>query len=82
MKVYTYSEARRRLAQLLDRAQKEEVVIKRKDGDTFSVIPRRPAKSPFDVPPIRTSATTKDILEAVRTSRQRGARLSDRPRLR
>jgi prevent-host-death family protein len=82
MKIYTYSEARRRLAQLLDRARKEEVVIERKDGGTFCVIPRRPTKSPFDVPPIRTNATTRDILEAVKTSRQRGAKVPDRPRLR
>jgi prevent-host-death family protein len=76
MKIYTYSEARRRLAQLLDRARKEEVVIQRKGGDSFSVIPRRPTKSPFNVPPIKTKATTRDILEAVRASRERGRDLS------
>ena len=32
MKVYSYSEARQRLAALLDEAQNEEVLIKRKDG--------------------------------------------------
>jgi hypothetical protein len=31
----------------------------------------RPSGSPFDVPPVRTKATTKDILRAVRESRTR-----------
>ena len=71
MKIYTASEARRRLSELLDRARKEHVVIRRKGGDSFSVILQRPTKSPFDVPPINTKATTRDILEAVRASRER-----------
>lgn len=29
--------------------------------------------SPFDIPGIKTKATTKDILDAVRDSRRRGA---------
>ena len=36
-----------------------------------SIIFRQSKKSPFDVPGIQTKATTKDILEAVRTSRER-----------
>jgi hypothetical protein len=37
----------------------------------LSVIFRKSKKSPFDVPGIKTKASTKDILEAVRESRQR-----------
>jgi prevent-host-death family protein len=70
MKVYTYSEARQRLTHVLDIARNEEVVIKRKGGETFSVIFRKDKKSPFDVPGIQTKATTKDILAAVRESRE------------
>jgi hypothetical protein len=73
MKVYTYSEARQRLANVLNIARTEEVVIKRRGGETFSIIFRKGKKSPFDVPGIRTKATTKDILEAVRASRERFA---------
>jgi len=36
MKVYTYSEARQRLADVLNIARTEEVVIKRRGGETFS----------------------------------------------
>jgi len=47
------------------------VAIKRGGGDTFSIIFRKSTKSPFDVPGIKTKATTKDILDAVRASRDR-----------
>ena len=73
MKVYTYSEARQRLAEVLNIARSEEVVIKRRGGETFSIIFRKSKKSPFDVPGIHTKASTKDILAAVRESRERFA---------
>lgn len=71
MKVYTYSEARQRLADVLNIARTEEVVIKRRGGETFSIIFRKGRKSPFDIPGIQTEATTRDILEAVSASRER-----------
>ena len=71
MKVYTYSEARQRLSDVLNTARAEEVIIKRRGGETFSILYRKSQKSPFDVPGIQTKATTKDILEAVRESRER-----------
>jgi prevent-host-death family protein len=71
MKVYTYSEARQRLANILNIARTEEVVIKRRGGETFSIIFRKNSKSPFDVPGIKTKATTNDILDAVKKSRER-----------
>ena len=71
MKVYTYSEARQRFSEILNIARKEEVVIKRRGGESFSITFRRTPKSPFDVPGIKTKATTRDILEAVRESRER-----------
>ena len=73
MKVYTYSEARQRLSDVLNTARSEEVIIKRRGGETFSIIYRKSKKSPFDVPGIQTKATTKDILAAVRESRERFA---------
>lgn len=71
MKVYTYSEAKQSLANILNIAKNEEVIIKKKSGETFSVIFRKSKKSPFDVPGIQTKANTQDILEAVRESRER-----------
>ncbi len=70
MKVFTYSEARQNLSQLLILAQKEEVEIRRRDGATFSLTSKKKNEvSPFDVPGIRTKATTKNILDAIRNSR-------------
>ena len=72
MKVYTYYEERKRLADVLNSARNEEVIIKRKNGETFAVKSRQRTSSPFNVPGIKTKATTEDIIEAVRTSRERG----------
>jgi prevent-host-death family protein len=71
MKVYTYSEARQRLSEVLNIARTEEVVIKRRGGESFSIIFRQSQKSPFDVSGIKTAATTKDILDAIKESRSR-----------
>lgn len=57
MKKYTYSQARQRLSEVLDTALKEEVIITRRNGDTFSATRRAASKSPFDVPAITTKAT-------------------------
>ena len=73
MKQYTYSQARQRLSEVLDAARNEEVLITRRGGDSFSIVYKAKASSPFDVPGIRTKATTRDILDAVRASRRRGA---------
>jgi len=71
MKVFTYSEARQNLSKLLQLAQEEEVEIRRKDGSVFSLRAKRKKQaSPFDVAGIRTRATTKDIIDAVRQARR------------
>jgi hypothetical protein len=72
MKVYTYTQAREHLATLLEEARREEVIIRRRNGEQFSLALRPQGSSPFDVAPVRTQATTQDILEAIRESRERG----------
>ncbi len=72
MKVFTYSEARQNLAEILKLAQKEEVEIRRRDGAIFSLVAKKKkCSSPFDVPGIQVKATTSDILDAVKESRAR-----------
>ncbi len=72
MKVFTYSEARQNLARLLTLAQTEEVRIRRKDGSMFTLRAEKTSgRSPFDLPGVRTKATTRDILDAVEKSRAR-----------
>ncbi len=73
MKVYTYSEARQKFSVVLDTAKSEEVIIKRRGGDTFKIIYTKSSGSPFEVPGIKTKVTTNDILDAVNESRERTA---------
>jgi hypothetical protein len=69
MKVYSYSQARQQLSQVLDTARSEEVLIRRRGGETFSLRYKSEPASPFDVPGIKTRATTDDILDAIREVR-------------
>ena len=69
MRVFTYSEARQRLSEVLDTARREEVLIRRRGGETFRLTYDVSRKSPFDVPAVKTKATTRDILAAIRKSR-------------
>jgi hypothetical protein len=71
MKVYTFSQARQKLAEILDIARREEVRIRRRSGDSFSVRYRKEGDSPFNVPVVRTRATTQDIVDAIAESRAR-----------
>ncbi|MFO7650339.1 MAG: type II toxin-antitoxin system prevent-host-death family antitoxin [bacterium] len=71
MKIYTYSQARNRLAEVLDEATRGEVVIRRRRGDTFAVVPKsRPRRSPFDVPGIESGITRRELMAAVREARR------------
>ncbi len=70
MRVYTYSDARQNFSELLAFAEHEEVIIKRRDGTRFSITAKTTKKSPFDVPSIKTLASTQDILDAVKESRR------------
>lgn len=71
MRVFTYSEARQKLSAVLDMARREDVVIARRGGEAFRLTYKAGTKSPFDVPGIRTKATTLDILTAIKESRER-----------
>lgn len=72
MKVYTYSQARQKLAKLLDEARREgEVQIKRRDGQTFIIKSVEENESPLDVPGVTTDVSLDELNEAVRESRER-----------
>lgn len=74
MKIYTYSQAREKLADILEESKSEEVVIRRRKGDMFVIVPKsRRLRSPFDVTGLRTAMARGEILEAIRESRERVA---------
>jgi hypothetical protein len=47
------------------------VLIRRKDGRTFALIPEKTASSPLDVPFVKANITTKEIVDIVRSGRER-----------
>ncbi len=71
MKEFTYSEARQRLAPLLERARREGAVrIRRKDGQLFVLRPETRTGSPLDVPMIGARLSREEILDAIREGRR------------
>ncbi len=72
MQVYSYSEARQKLATVLKQAESTgKVIIRRKDGRTFALVPEKIVFSPLDVPQIKANVTTEDIVDIVRAGRER-----------
>ena len=72
MQVYTYSEARQKLAMILDQAENTgKVIIRRKDGRTFALVPEKVVSSPLDVPTIKAKITTQEIVDIIREGRER-----------
>lgn len=72
MQVFTYSEARQKLAMILDQAENTgKVLIRRKDGRTFALVPEKVVSSPLDVPSIKATITTQEIVDIIREGRER-----------
>ena len=71
--VYTYSEARQKLASLLDKAIREgEVRVKRQDGQVFVIRPVPRTGSPLDVKGVDIELTEEEIVAFVREGRRGG----------
>ena len=76
MKVYSYSEARQRFAEVLRQAKQEgQAQIRRRDGQLFLVQPARSAGSPLDVPGVESSLSAREVVSLVRESRRSTERL-------
>lgn len=72
MEVYTYSEARQKLSTVLDDAESTgKVLIRRKDGRTYALVPERTPVSPLDVPSIKADISTQEVVKLVRSERAR-----------
>lgn len=77
MKIYTYSEARQKLASALNAAETgERVLIRRKDGRTYAVVAEKPSESPLEVPTVKSTVTTRQLVAILKKER------STRPRSR
>lgn len=71
MMEFTYSEARQRLAALLERARRDGAVrIRRRDGHVFVLRPEGRSGSPLDVQGIDLELSRDDIVAAVHEGRR------------
>ncbi len=71
MKVYTYSEARQHLAEVLEQARRDgEVRIRRRTGQMFILKLDSSTHSPLDIEGVDLGITTKEIVDFVRESRK------------
>jgi len=71
LKTYTYTEARRRLAALLDEAQRTgRVQIRRRDGQLFVLQPATQGRSPLDVPGVSAGLLAGDSAAWLREERR------------
>ena len=75
MEVYTYSEARQKLAEVLRQAESSgKVLIRRKDGRTFALVPEKLPSSPLDVPSVEAMISTLEIVDIIREGREKGGK--------
>ena len=71
MKEYTFSEARQRLASLLNLAGRDGAVrIRRRDGQRFILQPEKQIRSPLDVPGLNLKINRDEIIDTIRSSRR------------
>jgi antitoxin (DNA-binding transcriptional repressor) of toxin-antitoxin stability system len=71
MITYTYTEARQKLASLLEQAAKYgEVRIKRRDGQVFIIKPQKREGSPLSVEGINVNLSRKEILQSIEEGRR------------
>lgn len=73
MNMYTFSEARQKLAGLLDEAARQgEIRIKRRDGQVFIVRPAPPqsSDSPLDIPGVQVELSTGEMVAMIRDMRE------------
>jgi antitoxin (DNA-binding transcriptional repressor) of toxin-antitoxin stability system len=73
MNTYTFTEARQKLASLLEQAARSgEVRIKRRDGQVFVIRPQKRKGSPLDVSGVDLNLTRDEILKSIQESRRTG----------
>ena len=71
MNTYTYTEARQKLASILEQAATYgEVRIKRRDGRVFVIKPEIRQGSPLDVKGLQLGLSREEILESIREGRR------------
>ncbi len=71
MQVYTFSEARQKLAAVLEQASIDgEVLIKRRDGRNYILKSETSNRSPLDVKGVDIGISASEIVDVVREGRE------------
>lgn len=71
MKVYTFSQARQNFSSVLDDAEEDGAVrITHRDGRSFTIQPVRETPSPLAVKRVAVKLSRREIVAAVRESRE------------
>jgi len=74
MRVYNYSEARQNFTNVLNTALKEDVIIRRKDGSRFKIVPIakvKKGKSPLEgIKGVKANVTTAELIDIIREGRE------------
>lgn len=71
MRIYTYSEARQKLADVLDQAVEDgEVRVRRRDGTVFVIRPEVSTASPLDVEGVDVDFGVEEMLSFIREGRE------------
>jgi len=74
MRVYNYSEARQKLTTVLNTALKEDVIIRRKDGSKFKIVPMietKKGKSTLEgIKARKANVTTDELIKIIREGRE------------
>jgi antitoxin (DNA-binding transcriptional repressor) of toxin-antitoxin stability system len=74
MRVYNYSEARQNFTTVLNTALKEEVIIRRKDGSRFKIVPidgDKKVTSPLEgIKGVKANVKTSELVEIIREGRE------------
>ena len=72
MIIYTYSEARQNFSSVLEKAKSEgKVIIKRRDGSSFILIPVPENESPLNVKGLNKDITSSEIIDILKEVRTR-----------
>tara|TARA_R110002124_G_scaffold134495_3_gene297261 strand:+ start:152 stop:373 length:222 start_codon:yes stop_codon:yes gene_type:complete len=72
MKVYTYSQARQKLAKILDELdQNEKAIIQRRDARSYVLKSIKETKSPLDVKSVDVDLSISEVNEIVCEYRER-----------
>jgi hypothetical protein len=74
MRIFNYSQARQNFTSVLNTALKEEVIIRRKDGHRFKIVPiveDKKGKSPLEgIKGVKAKVTTSELIEIIREGRE------------